>query len=92
MLQRTPILFDFKDPVSAEKAMSMLRELGFETRRTAGRANRIMFLHDSRNNLYTGIEIAQMHGGTLAETEENAPVHGGMEASGAEVHMETARQ
>lgn len=75
MIRSTPISFEFPDPVSAELAISMLRELGFETQRADDQDNRILFLHDVRNNLYTGIEIAQMHGGNLVEREIPVPAH-----------------
>lgn len=76
MLEPTPIKFEFQDPVSAERALATLRELGFEAHRADEHDNRVLFLHNVRNSLYTGIEIAQMHGGTLVGREIEIPALG----------------
>jgi|DewCreStandDraft_1066081.scaffolds.fasta_scaffold00226_26 hypothetical protein len=75
MINPTPILFEFKDSHSASKAMDALKELGYEPQHVGEAGKRIVFLHDFHNNLYTGLEIAQIHGGNLIEQEVALPAH-----------------
>jgi hypothetical protein len=75
VINPTPVLFEFKDSQSAGKAMDTLQELGFEPQLVGEAGKQIVFLHDFHNNLYTGLEIAQMHGGNLIEQEIMLPSH-----------------
>jgi len=75
MINRTPVLFEFPDAESARKANETLKEFDYETQLTGEDACRLLFLHDSRHDLVSSLEIAQIHGGRLIEQEISVPAH-----------------
>jgi hypothetical protein len=67
MASNSALLFDFNDDQSAALACETLRELGYETVLHEGSR---MHVHLAGSDLTSALEIAQSHGGQLAEQSQ----------------------